>query len=67
MSQVGIVIYNLQGQEVKKLLDNQYQPGQYNVVWDGRDNYGQQVSSGIYFIQMYADKFVSMRKAILVR
>jgi hypothetical protein len=41
-------IYDLRGRLVKKLVDGEYYPGQYKVIWTGMNNLGQQVSSGIY-------------------
>ncbi len=47
-----LMIYNLLGQKVKTLVDEEKQSGTYQVVWDGKDNSGKEVSSGIYFYQL---------------
>jgi hypothetical protein len=66
-AKVSIKIYNLNGQEIRTLVDNPYTPGQHLAVWNGQDDHGQQVSSGVYFIHMRAGDFVLVKKALLVR
>ena len=43
------------------------QPGAKTAVWDGRNNRGQQVASGVYFYRMRASAFVSTRKMVLLK
>lgn len=66
-SDVRLRIFNLRGQEVRTLVDTRYVPGHHTVMWNGQDNYGQQVSSGVYFVHMRAGDFVTVKKAALVR
>ncbi len=49
---VKLTVYNIKGQEVRKLVDEAKEPGRYPVVWDGRDSQGTQVASGIYFCRL---------------
>ncbi len=49
---VVLVIYDLLGQEVVRLVDSYLEPGYQQVVWDGRNRHGREVSSGIYIIRM---------------
>jgi len=51
---ISITIYNISGQEMRKLLSEFKEPGTYKVEWDGKDNNGRVVSSGVYFYQMMA-------------
>ncbi|MCU7495835.1 MAG: DUF3160 domain-containing protein [Ignavibacteria bacterium] len=53
--QVTLKIYSALGTEVKKLLDNTLPAGSYLTRWDGTDNFGQNVSSGIYFYNLILD------------
>jgi hypothetical protein len=47
---VDVKIYNIQGQHVKTLIDNELlSPGEYTLVWNGDSDLNQQVASGIYF------------------
>jgi hypothetical protein len=50
--QVTLTLYNLLGQEIKTLVKGPHPAGQYTVVWDGRDDRGRRVSSGVYFCRM---------------
>ena len=49
---VQVKIYNLIGQEISTLVREQKGPGSYSVVWDGKDDSGVQVSSGVYIYQI---------------
>jgi photosystem II stability/assembly factor-like uncharacterized protein len=64
---VSVVIYDLRGREVAKLVDNHQAPGTYTIEWNGKDNSGKQVSSGIYLYKIGAGKFSEMRKMILLK
>jgi hypothetical protein len=64
---VRIVIYNMLGQKVIELV-NQTQPaGRYTVRWEGRDDHGASVSSGVYFYQMRAGSFTKVNKMMLLK
>jgi flagellar hook assembly protein FlgD len=61
-------IYNIRGQIVKTLVDQQVQPGQYSVVWNGLDEMGKQVSSGIYFARLMTGKgYANTVKMLVLR
>ena len=65
--QVSIVVYDLLGREINKLV-NQYQSaGKYNVLWKGDDVFGHPVSSGIYFYQIRSRSFIHTKKMVLSR
>jgi len=66
-SPVTLKIYNLQGQEITTLVNEFQTAGMKSVVWDGADNQGQRVSSGIYFYRLEADEFRTSRKMILAQ
>ncbi len=53
-SDVRLTVYNLLGQQVRVLVDQRQAPGFHRVQWDGRDNAGETVSSGIYFYRLEA-------------
>jgi len=46
---VSLNIYNLMGQNIKRLVDETQTPGNYSIKWDGTDDSGKTVGSGIYF------------------
>jgi flagellar hook assembly protein FlgD len=60
-------IYNIRGQLVRTLVDDERLPGYYQVFWDGKDNSGKEVSSGIYFYQLKTRDYSDTRKMILLR
>ena len=60
-------IYNIKGQLVKTLVDEEKLPGNYNIIWDGKDNSGKEVSSGIYFYQLKTKDYTDTKKMVLVR
>lgn len=64
---VKLNIYDSLGKLVKNLVDEYIQPGEYKVVWDGRNNNGMRVSSGIYFYQIITENFVGSKKMILLK
>jgi len=64
---VELKIFNGLGQEVRTLVDAQYEIGQHSVVWDGKDNRGFAVASGIYICRMLAGENAQTRKMNLVR
>lgn len=65
---VKLEVYDIQGNLVKSLVDYElYQPGNYEVTWDGSDNKGSRVASGIYFAKMQAGKFAQTKKMNLVK
>ncbi|HOE91117.1 MAG TPA: choice-of-anchor J domain-containing protein, partial [Candidatus Cloacimonadota bacterium] len=66
-SHVSIDIYNVKGQKVKTLVNDRVTAGTHNVVWNGKDDSGKNVGSGIYFFNMKAGKYTSTRKMILMK
>jgi hypothetical protein len=66
-SKVSLNIYNIKGQKVKQLVSDQLSAGQHSVVWNGTDDNGISVSSGIYFYKLKTDNFEKTRKMILMK
>ena len=64
---VSLKIYNLLGQEVRTLVDEVQEAGYYRVYWDGNDDRGEQVSSGMYFYRLTAGDFTAIKKMTLVK
>ena len=64
---VNISIYNTRGQLVRTLVNETKAAGLHTVVWNGMDEQGSSVSSGIYYYKMYAGKYSSTRKMILMK
>jgi hypothetical protein len=66
-SHVSLKIFNSMGREIRSLVDEKQQPGIYTARWDGRDDFGEQVSSGVYLYILHAGGFHQARKALLLR
>jgi flagellar hook assembly protein FlgD len=64
---VKLNIYNLKGQLVKQLLDTEVSAGDHQVVWDGKDDRGNSVASGIYFYRMQAQNYQATNKMMLMK
>ena len=64
---VNLEIFNLKGQKIKQLVSSQLSAGQHSVVWDSRDENGNNVSSGIYFYKIKSEKISETRKMILIK
>ena len=64
---VNLSIYNVLGQQVAVLVDEMRQAGTHAVVWDGRDERGIAVGSGLYFARLEAGGTAHTRKLLLVR
>jgi hypothetical protein len=65
--QVRLMIYDLLGHQIQTLIDEENQQvGAYQISWDGRDNAGQVVASGVYFYQLQAGKQTMIRKMVMI-
>jgi hypothetical protein len=65
--QTTLAIYNLRGQLVRTLVDGVLSPRAYQIGWDGKDNTGQRVSSGVYFYKLKAGNFQDVRKMVILQ
>lgn len=66
-SRVQIKIYDITGNEIRSLIDEEKSAGKHNILWDSRNNFGQRVSSGIYFYKIVADNFIETKKMVLMK
>ncbi|MEA2030361.1 MAG: choice-of-anchor L domain-containing protein [candidate division Zixibacteria bacterium] len=64
---VELTVFNVLGQEVTILIDDQLDSGEHQITWDGYDSNGKQVSSGIYLYRLKAGSDVSTRKMLLTK
>ena len=64
---VRLAVYDLLGQKVRTLVDEKRDAGSYTIVWDGKDNSGQAVGSGIYLYRMVKGDFVRAKRMLLLR
>ena len=64
---VRIDVFNLLGQRVHRLLDEQRAPGLHKVRWTGTDDRGSPVSSGVYFYRLTTGDVAETRRCMLIR
>jgi hypothetical protein len=67
VSNVRISVFNILGQRVVVLANEQFNPGQHSVVWDGRNRYGVDVASGVYFYLIETSQFSDAKKMLVLR
>jgi len=63
----SLKIYNIRGQLVKTLLESELPAGRYEVMWDGKDESGVRVSSGVYLYRLKTGQGITTRKMILLK
>jgi hypothetical protein len=66
-SRVKLQVYNIMGQVVTILVDEQLEAGEHEVVWNGKDVNGHAAASGVYFYRIMADDFMATRKMVLLK
>ena len=64
---VEVAIYNLMGQKVKILTNKEITPGYHILQWDGTNDRGSMVSTGMYFYTLHTNKYHSMRKMLFLK
>jgi hypothetical protein len=62
-----VSIFNIRGQHVHTLLDRSMEPGYHRLMWNGRNDAGLPVSSGVYYYRLQAGEFQSTVKMLLLK
>jgi flagellar hook assembly protein FlgD len=66
-SNVKVVVYNSLGAVVKTLVNGWYDAGYYRTTWNGTDERGQKVASGVYVYRLEANGFAATNKMLLMK
>ena len=66
-SRTVIQIFNIKGEKVRTLMNEQLDAGHHSVIWNGTDDSGRNVASGIYFYKFKTDKFNKTKKMLLLK
>ncbi|MBS3944653.1 MAG: T9SS type A sorting domain-containing protein [Melioribacter sp.] len=66
-SNVQIKIYDVLGNEIRTLINEERIAGKHNIYWNATDNSGKRVSSGVYFYTISADNFTQTKKMVLMK
>ena len=67
-SKVDLSIFNIKGQKIKSLVNQHCEKGKHSIIWDGVDDFGKSVSSGIYYYKLMVNgKTESVKKCLLLK
>lgn len=66
-SKVILKIYNLPGKEIRTLVDENQPAGKQSITWDGRNNFGKIVGSGIYVYKLGIDNKIQSKKMLFLK
>ena len=66
-SRVRMMVYDILGREVRALVNSDLDAGTHHIVWDGKNNYGGQVATGMYIYRIEAGSFISTKKMMLLK
>ena len=64
---VNIDVYNVRGQLIRSLVSDYIEKGVHNIEWNGTDDFGRTVSSGIYFYVMKTNEYQAARSMLLMK
>jgi 6-phosphogluconolactonase (cycloisomerase 2 family) len=64
---VTLTVYDVAGRRVRTLVDDNKRPNFYKIVWDGKNDNGEQVASGVYFYRLVAGQFTKSRKMVVLK
>ena len=67
LQNVTLKIYDILGREVTTLVNKEQKPGNYQAKWDGKNNTGVKVTSGVYFYRLMASSFINTKKMMLLQ
>jgi len=66
-SKVELSVFNIKGQKITTLLNENMTAGKHNIAWNGVDSNNKKVSSGVYFYKMESSKYTNVKKMILLK
>lgn len=61
---VRLVVHSIDGRVVRRLAEGAYEAGRHRAIWDGRDDRGNPVASGVYFARLVAGEFKSTQRIV---
>jgi len=66
-SRILLDIYDLQGRKVRSLVNTDYGAGAFNIIWDGTNNHGVTVATGVYLMKLQGKDFIAARKILFLK
>jgi hypothetical protein len=67
VEETKLEVYNMRGQKVRTLLKEMLEPGHHTIEWNGLDDAGRSVSSGVYFYKLKAGNYTLTKKMLLLK
>lgn len=64
---IELAVFNILGEKVKTLVNANQKPGTYSIHWDGKDENGKRVASGIYLYRLKTGNFTNTKKLLILR
>jgi hypothetical protein len=64
---VNIAVYNIKGQKIKSLINQEYSKGNHRIIWNGKDDNNKIISSGVYFYRLKSGKYTSTKKILILK
>ena len=64
---IKLVVFDILGRELVTLIDGNHSAGRFNIIWNGKDAYGNHIGSGVYFYQLSSEEFSQTKKMIISR
>lgn len=66
-TKIRLTIYNIMGQAIRVLVNEKQDAGYYTILWDGKDDFGTPVASGVYLYRITTEKFTKTKRMILLK
>jgi hypothetical protein len=64
---VEIVVFDVLGKNIRTLVNMRCDAGFFDAIWDGRDDSGNRLGSGLYVVQMKTKEFMAMKKVVMIK
>jgi hypothetical protein len=64
---MSLRIYDITGELIKTLINGEKEPGYHSAIWNGRDETGKEVASGLYFYRLESENFMKTKPCLLVK
>lgn len=65
-AEIQVSIYNMKGNKIKTYVTDHKNAGQYSIIWNGKNDSGYDVSTGVYLITLHANEYTATKKVMLL-
>ncbi|MFC1573327.1 T9SS type A sorting domain-containing protein [Candidatus Eisenbacteria bacterium] len=67
ISPVELSLHDVSGRRIRTLIRDQFEPGEYTIIWDGKDDSGAETAAGVYFYKFKTDSYSAVRKMMVLK